>query len=413
MGLSRRRPRAEAEVWPGFVDALTTLLLVSMFVLTIFVGIQATLRDTITTQDSALDALRARAADLAKALGLEETRAADLAASLQRAEGDLAAERQLVATLQGDLSLAQSEGARLAAALSESEAAGVALGLDLEAARQRAEETLTLLAAAEGRERAAGALANERAALLALAEQKLSEDAALRAESARQVQLLNEQMAALRGQLQGLEAALSAAEARDEAAQVQIEALGARLNTALAGAASEARRRAALEAALRAKAEAEAKDLARYRSEFFGELRRLLDGRAGVRVVGDRFVFSSEVLFAPGSADLSPEGAAQIAEVAKSLAEIAPQIPADIPWILRVDGHTDDQALAPGGAFADNWALSQARALAVVRFLQTDLGFPPARLAATGFGEYQPVVSGTDAEARAQNRRIELKLTER
>ena len=184
--------------------------------------------------------------------------------------------------------------------------------------------------------------------------------------------------------------------------------------------AAEQKRRAELEAAERQRAEAEAErlaaentDLARYRSEFFGRLSEVLAGREGVRVVGDRFVFSSEVLFAPGSAELLPEGRAQIAGVVRILDQVAAQIPPEIDWIIRVDGHTDNTPLSGQGEFKDNWQLSQARALSVVRFMQDDLGFPPERMAATGFGEYRPVAPGNSPEARAQNRRIELKLTER
>jgi chemotaxis protein MotB len=194
---------------------------------------------------------------------------------------------------------------------------------------------------------------------------------------------------------------------------VQLESLGSELNTALAQVASEQRRRAELEAAEAARLEAENRDLARFRSEFFGELSTLLAGREGVRVVGDRFVFSSEVLFNPGSADLAPEGRAQIAGVVRTLDDVRQKIPAEIDWIIRVDGHTDNVPLSGGGAFADNWELSQARALSVVRFMQDELGFPPDRMAATGFGEYRPVAEGDTPEARALNRRIELKLTER
>ena len=168
-----------------------------------------------------------------------------------------------------------------------------------------------------------------------------------------------------------------------------------------------------LEAAERARLEAENKDRARFRSEFFGQLSKLLEGREGVRVVGDRFVFSSEVLFNPGSADLAPEGRAQIASVVSILNEVKDEIPEGIDWIIRVDGHTDNVPLSGSGAFSDNWQLSQGRALSVVRFMQDELGFPPERMAATGFGEYQPVAAGDSAEARAQNRRIELKLTEK
>ena len=224
---------------------------------------------------------------------------------------------------------------------------------------------------------------------------------------------MNEQIAALRGQLAELQGLLDASAARDAKAQVQLENLGSQLNADLAQVAAEEKRRAALEEAERKRLEAENADLARFRSEFFGQLSQLLAGRDGVRVVGDRFVFSSEVLFTPGAADLAAEGKAQIAGVVETLNEISDQIPPAIDWIIRVDGHTDTVPLSGTGAFADNWELSQARALSVVRYMVDDLGFPPARLAATGFGEFQPVAPGDSAEARAQNRRIELKLTER
>jgi len=153
--------------------------------------------------------------------------------------------------------------------------------------------------------------------------------------------------------------------------------------------------------------------LERFQSEFFGRLRDLLEGRDEIQVVGDRFVFSSEVLFELGSAELSSSGQGQIANVVRILREVSDRIPPEIDWILRVDGHTDNLAVSPGAEFADNWELSQARALSVVRFMTEELGFPPDRLAATGFGEYRPVNTANTAAARAQNRRIELKLTER
>jgi chemotaxis protein MotB len=158
---------------------------------------------------------------------------------------------------------------------------------------------------------------------------------------------------------------------------------------------------------------AEAQELERYRSEFFGRLRELLEGRDGVSIEGDRFVFASEVLFEVGSADLSPEGEAQIANVAELLFDVAGEIPLSVDWIVRVDGHTDNQQLRPTAEYANNWELSQARALSVVLFMSEDLGFPPARLAATGFGEYRPIASNDTPAGQAQNRRIELKLTER
>jgi len=227
-------------------------------------------------------------------------------------------------------------------------------------------------------------------------------------------------LAALRARVVGLEDQLSAKRSREDAAQTQIETLGTELNAALARVAfeqsqlaEEQRRRAELEAAERMRIEADARQLERYRSEFFGLMRDILADREGVRIVGDRFVFSSEVLFELGSADLAPEGRSQIANVVSILAEVATVIPNQIDWILRVDGHTDDLPLAPGGRWANSWELSQARALAVVLYMVEELGFPPHRLAANGFGEYRPVAVGDNAAARAQNRRIELKLTER
>ena len=158
---------------------------------------------------------------------------------------------------------------------------------------------------------------------------------------------------------------------------------------------------------------AEAQNLERYRSEFFGQLRDVLDGQDGVRVEGDRFVFSSEVLFPPGSATLSAAGQVEIAKVGAILQQIADDIPDSIDWVIRVDGHTDNVPLSGGGAFANNWELSQARALAVVLYMIETQGIPPDRLAANGFGEYQPVNTENSDAARAQNRRIEIKLTER
>jgi chemotaxis protein MotB len=231
--------------------------------------------------------------------------------------------------------------------------------------------------------------------------------------AAQKMAVLNQQIAALRGQLGSLQAALDASAAKDADANVQISALGSQLNAALAQVAAEQKRRAELEEAERKRLEAENLDLAKFRSDFFAQLSTVLAGREGVRVVGDRFVFSSEVLFTAGSADLAPEGKVQIAGVVATLKEVADQIPPSIDWIIRVDGHTDAIPLSGLGEFADNWELSQARALSVVRYMQDDLGFPPERMAATGFGEYRPVAAGNSPEALAANRRIELKLTER
>lgn len=484
MGLTRRRD--SSMIWPGFVDAVTTLLMVMMFVLTIFTVMQSVLRDTITSQGAELTELNAQVAQLADALGLERARAEGLQASLSAAEGrigdfeqqvmGLLAERDAAlgdvarlgdekAALNALLAAARSEidaaaeASRLAAArrealeallaevqakgkadaaalaaatvqISETEAARLAdaaalaalrerlkasdedlaaLTLALEAKRQEAEDVLTLLAAA----RAKAPEGAEKGDLLDIAKAVLSEEQEKALAAQRKVTLLNEQIAALRGQLGELQGILDASAARDAAAQVQLENLGSQLNAALAQVAAEEKRRAQMEEAERKRLEAENADLARFRSEFFGQLSKVLAGREGVRVVGDRFVFSSEVLFTPGAADLAEEGRAQIAGVTKMLADVAGQIPPGIDWIIRVDGHTDNVPLSGIGAFADNWELSQARALSVVRFMVDDLGFPPDRLAATGFAEFQPVAPGDSPEARAQNRRIELKLTER
>ena len=295
--------------------------------------------------------------------------------------------------------------------LKNSDAELTALTLDLEEQRRKAEETLTLLAAAQTKmaQDASSNLPN----LLAVAQEALSQEQNKSFGAQREVALLNQQVVSLRGQMASLQNLLDAAAVKDELAGVQLDALGSKLNSALAQVAADQKRRAELESAERKRLEAETKSLAKYRSEFFGQLSQLLEGRDGVRVVGDRFIFSSEVLFEQGAADLAAEGKSQIAGVVAILNEIAGQIPLDVDWIIRVDGHTDNVPLSNRVSFKDNWELSQARALSVVRFMQDDLGFPPDHMAATGFGEYRPVALGDSDEARAQNRRIELKLTER
>ena len=402
-------------------------------------------RDTARGQATALTAqvsdLEAKGAKL-----LTEKEALDLALAKARTEIDASAEaarlaaarREALETLVADLKskgeagaadlkaaqtkITEAEATRLvdAAALAalrdklkNADAELTAMTLALEDQRKKAEDTLTLLAAANTKAAQSATTGDKQAALLATAQQALTAEQAKSVESARKTELLNQQIAALRVQLRELQGLLDASATKDSTNKVQIEALGSRLNAALAQVASEQKKRAEMEAAERVRLEAENADLAKFRSEFFGQLSQLLAGREGVRVVGDRFVFSSEVLFNPGSADLAPEGQAQIAEVVKILDEVAGKIPAGIDWIIRVDGHTDDVPLSGAGEFKDNWQLSQARALSVVRFMQDNLGFPPQRLAATGFGEYQPVAAGESAQARAQNRRIELKLTER
>ncbi|WP_323803685.1 peptidoglycan -binding protein [Sulfitobacter litoralis] len=582
MALSRRTgSRFQGSIWPGFVDAMTGLLLVLMFVLTIFMVLQAVQTQRINGQESELNSLSGEVAALAQALGMERQNAADLetqlgslTTSLTAARDKAAEQAAMIASLsatrdaqavqlnaaeakitgfetqvanllsqrdaavargetlearqkellsaQDALNLAltqarsetdaQAEAARLAAArrdaltalvddlraknqetqaalqsatdanaaaLSDAEAARLAeaaaaellreklqnadaeltaMTLALETQRQEAEDTLTLLAAARAaketldaelaaaltetetleaaqadraalRAKLADALAaklaaesraedtrsdaEKRAALLNAARSELAQEEAATAAAQRQTELLNQQVAALRGQLGELQSLLDDAVARDAVKEVQLQSLGSDLNTALARVAAEERRRAELEAAERARLEAETKNLEQYRSEFFGRLRELLGNQEGVRIEGDRFVFSSEVLFPPGAATLSAEGRKEIAKVAGILRNIAADIPPEIDWVIRVDGHTDNQPLSGLGAFADNWELSQARALSVVKYMISFLGIAPERLAANGFGQYQPVANGNTETARAQNRRIELKLTEK
>jgi len=263
-------------------------------------------------------------------------------------------------------------------------------------------------------------LAEERATLLAAAQGALSEQEAQSAEGQRKVALLNEQVAALRKQLGALQSLLDDSAAKDVQANIQLQTLGTQLNTALARVAAEEKRRRELEEAERKRLEAErarlaaeAQNLEQYKSEFFGQLRSLLATQEGVRIVGDRFVFSSEVLFESAAVDLSEEGKAQIAKIAAILKQVADKIPPEINWVIRVDGHTDNQPLSGTGRYRDNWELSQGRALSVVRYMSEKLGIPPNRLAANGFGEFQPINPDNTPVARAQNRRIELKLTER
>jgi len=233
-------------------------------------------------------------------------------------------------------------------------------------------------------------LHDELLAKLAAAEDARGEQETLTEKAQTQVLLLNRQVAALREQLARIADLLAAAEAKNKADNVQIADLGRRLNVALAN---------------------KVQELARYRSEFFGRLREVLGNRQDIRIVGDRFVFQSEVLFASGSAELGAAGREQMAQLAKTLVQIAKKIPKDLPWILRVDGHTDSAPIHTA-EFPSNWELSTARAVSVVEFLITQ-GIPANRLAATGFGEFQPLESGLSNEAFRRNRRIELKLTER
>ena len=388
---------------------------------------EAALSAATTNQLSEQEQLKARLAVVQAALdkalneqtGLEN-RKATLEEKLAATEAALAAEKARASTDAAKLvSERAALEARLAAALAAVEAAD-AQEVDRDTLREKLRAALAAKLAAEQQAERALTDAETRAALLSAAKDELGNQKSISTEAQRQQALLNQQVAALRSQLGSLQALLDDYKERDEAAQVQMQTLGSDLNAALARAVSEERKRRQLEEAEakrlaeeKRRLEAENEDLEKYRSEFFGRLHDLLGNREGVRIVGDRFVFSSEVLFPPGQAALSSGGQEQIARVAELLKDVARDIPEGIDWIIQVDGHTDDTPLSGFGQFADNWELSQARALSVLRYMVDALGIPPQRLSANGFGEFQPVASGRSDEARAQNRRIELKLTER
>ena len=403
--------------------------------------------------------LSRRAEELTSALNDEELNRVSAAFLRERLE---AAEAALSQKELEQLSMAAA-AEKLRADLEQSEAAISSLTLELNDQRKKAEETLALLAAAQSVEKTLGeklatalvaleaaeaeaqnadtddlrsalskaiaarqtaeqqlTSAEQKAALLATAQAELQEAKAISTEAQRKMALLSQEVRELRAQIGGLQATLDDYKRRDADNNVKITNLGSELNVALAQVAAESKRNLALEAAEKqrleeekARLEAEAKTLERYKSDFFGSLRGLLEDIDGVSIVGDRFVFSSEVLFASGRAELTAAGRKEISKVANILKDVTQEIPQNIDWVLQVDGHTDDQPILPGSRFQNNWELSQARALSVVLYLMTSEQMPPRRLSANGFGEYQPINPANSRLARAQNRRIELKLTEK
>jgi chemotaxis protein MotB len=342
MALARtRRGDSGMNYWPGFVDALSTLILSIIFILTVFVVVQFYLQQEVAGKDTALNRLNAQIAQLTELLSMEKAGKADV--------------EQQIAQLRASLIGAESERDRLKSA-AESAGAGAT------AAQGKVSELSGQL---EG-------------------EKKIS------ARALAQVEILNQQIAALRRQLAALEQTLDASEKKDKESQARIADLGSRLNLALAQRVQE---------------------LTKYRSDFFGKLREILGNRPDVHVVGDRFVLQSEVFFDVGKADLRPEARAELDKVAGALVELGKQIPADIAWVLRVDGHTDIRPIT-GGVFKSNWDLSAERAISVVQYL-VGKGVSPQRLVAAGFGEFQPIDTAATEDAYRRNRRIEFKLTER
>jgi chemotaxis protein MotB len=383
--ISRRRESADY-TWPGYVDALTTLLMVLIFLLSIFSVAQFTLSTVLSSRETAIDSLNKQVGDLANQLSLEKRSAEDLqkdVARLTLLSRELQAERQrLTVEVTNQRRAAddlKAERDRLSAMLRDATReietkATAAADIQKELERQRLE--LTRLAAA------LAAANNEKGKLFADLSEEQKQTAEQKAARVRMTAELN----ALKDELARLNAALEAADVKAKEQQVQIVDLGRQLNRALAS---------------------KVEELARYRSEFFGKLREALAGQRDVQIVGDRFVFQSEVLFPSGSAQLQQSGEKQLASVAQRLVEIGSKIPKEINWVLQVDGHTDNKPINTA-AFPSNWELSAARAIAVVKFLNAQ-GIANEHLVAAGYGEYQPL-SMMDT---ARNRRIELKLTNR
>lgn len=343
-----RRARRTVDIWPGFVDALSGLLMVIIFVLLVFVLAQFFLGSALSGREQALSQLGREMASLVEQLSLE---------------------KKANESLRGDLS-------KLSSQLTSSEAERDRMSHDVAALQALKAELEARIGQLDAKLEETGGELDDQKELSAKA----------RAEAA----LLDQQLSALRDELAKVAAALEVSEKQAAEQKVQIADLGKRLNVALAG---------------------KVEELQRYRSEFFGKLRQVLGNRPGIRIEGDRFVFQSEVLFDTASAEMGMEGIEQVRQLAKTLNEISRQIPKDVNWVLRVDGHTDRRPIA-SGRFPSNWELSTARAITVVRTLAAN-GVAPDRLAAAGFGEFQPLDKGDSEDAYAKNRRIEIRLDAR
>jgi chemotaxis protein MotB len=395
-GLSRRNQH-RTDIWPGFVDALATLLMVIIFLLMIFVIAQFFLSEALTGRDQALDRLRGQVSELADLLNLERKANVTLRTNIATLSDELSAsvtqrddQKQQIQALTLRAETAENQSARLktdlAVALKNVETDQAKLKLQLAQIAGLSDDIEKLKALRDDLEIKVKAsltkLASKDEAIIT--EKKLSKTA--RAE----VALLNQQLRALRRQIAQIATTLDASEVKAKEQRTRIANLGKRLNAALAS---------------------KVQELSHYRSEFFGKLREVLGNQPGIRIVGDRFVFQSEVLFTTGSAELGKEGKTQIKQLAGTLKEITKKIPPKIEWVLRVDGHTDAVPIKTA-RFPSNWELSTARAISVVKFLASE-GILPTNLAATGFGEFQPIDPRDDEIANRRNRRIELKLTQR
>ena len=381
MALSRLgiRNRPGDFTWPGFVDALASLLMVFVFVLMVFVLIQANLAYRLSGQDASLSALRQELAQLGELLSLEREAGSVLSADLARTSAQLA-----IAEEQNNSLTAQLE--QLTRQLASESADKRRLQADLDSEKAALAD---LQARSLARTKAFEEQLSQTSQRLAAQTQSLGQQTRRADTASAEVARLTTAMESLRSELSRLRALLAEREKQAEEDKIAIANLGKALNSALAN---------------------KVQELRRFRSEFFGRLRDVLEGRSDVKIVGDRFVFQSEVLFAPGQTSIGEEGQKQLAQIAAALTEIIREIPEDIPWILQIDGHTDDVPVS--GVYADNWDLSTERALSVVRFMIRE-GVPASRLSASGYGEFQPIATGNSVEDRQKNRRIELKLTQR
>lgn len=440
---ARSRKVSSVNYWPGFVDALAALLVVVVFLIMVFALAQVFLSDALSGRDSVLEKLTSELDELAQMLDLERNTNADLRISvaqlssqlqtsvserdalvskLSEVEEELAtgqraraaeiadlnriisADKESIELQLRDLERLNRDIAALRSVRDELEQKVAGMAATLQASEQQlgqvrdlAKELESKLADESERTVLAQKEVERRDIRLAellqraeTAEQSFSEESTLSEKAQTQVSLLSVQLSELRRQLAALNEALEASETKNEAQNTQIVNLGKRLNAALA---------------------TRVQELARYRSEFFGRLREVLGNRSDIRIVGDRFVFQSEVLFASGAAELNPAGGEQLAQLAATLRQISREIPDEIDWVLRVDGHTDVRPISTS-QFPSNWELSSARSTSVVKFLITH-GIPPNRLVAAGFGQYQPIDTGEDEIAYRRNRRIEFKLTQR
>ena len=418
------RQRRTVDIWPGFVDALAAMLMVVMFVLLLFSVGQFLLNDALVGRDLTVDQLRSRITGLADVLAMERKEKSDLQNRLSSLTGELEVtlrdrdeyEKRLAdMTLQaqgsatdlqrveGDLQLARNSIADKDQILQQQRDTIAERGQTLQQQRDAIAERDQTLQQQRGtiaeREQTlqqqrdtVTSLETDRQRLqtsLETSRQETAEQKTLVGQAQASVEELNDQIATLNEQLARINQVLESSEAKLKDKDVEIEDLGQRLNLALAD---------------------KVEELSRYRSDFFGKLREALSDNPDVRVEGDRFVLPSEVLFSTASADLDKQGAKEISTVARTLKEITQQIPDDIDWVLRVDGHTDRRSIRR--VFASNWELSSARAISIVKYMISQ-GIPAEHLVAAGFGQYHPIDPGSSEEAYRRNRRIELKLTSR